>query len=588
MLRNYFLTAIRHFRRSGWYASLNVFGLAIGLATCLLIMLYVKDELSYDRYNVHASRIFRVNNEIKFGGTHVDCAQTPALLGDEAVKQVPGVKQYTRFRFRGGLLIKKGNSNLRENRVMYADSTLFDVFTLPMISGDPATALKYPRSLVITETMARKYFNSTDVAGRFLTVNDTMTYAVTGVIKDIPENSHFTADFFVPFTESARSREDNWLSENFNTYLLLDENADVNKINKEVEAMMSRFIAPELKDVLGMDMHSFTRQGNFIKCSLTPLADIHLRSDRADELAANGDIRYIYIFSLIAIFILIIACVNFMNLATARSSTRAREVGVRKVLGSGKSSLVRQFLAESVLTAFIALLLAVLITWVALPFFNTLSGKHAGIGLLLQPSMIAGLLAGSAVVGVLAGLYPAFLLSAFRPVEVLKGKMASGFKGVWLRNSLVVFQFVISITLIIGTLVIYRQLSYMRSKDLGYNRQQVLIIQNTNSLGNAIKAYCGQLSQIAGVSQWTMTDYLPTSGSSNSDGIFTSPTLDPKTAMSPQFWTGDDKYISTMGMQLKEGRGFSSQLPTDSNAIILNEAAAGFFGDKGRLNEKLY
>jgi putative ABC transport system permease protein len=551
-------------------------------------MLYVHDELSYDKYNINAGKVYRINNEIKFGDIYADVAQTPALLGVEAVKQFAEVQQYTRLRKYGDFLVRKGNTNLRENLVVYADSTLFEVFSLPMISGDSKTALTDPHSLVITETIAKKYFNRTNVAGQYLIINDTGNYKITGVIKDIPQNSHFNFDFFLPFIESKRSRSDDWLSQNFNTYVLLKKEVSVDKLEQRLTAMLNRFVEPELKSVIGIDMHEFAKQGSFVKCSLTPLTSIHLRSNKIGELGANGSIQYVYIFSLIAFFILIIACANFMNLFVARSSNRAREVGVRKVLGSQKKQLVLQFLTESLLISFIALIIALLITWLMLSYFNQLSGKNISVSVLFQPFMIAFLLLTTIIVGLLAGSYPAFLLSAFQPIEVLKGKMAKGFKGTWLRNAVVIFQFSISIILIVATIVIYSQINYMGNKDIGFNRQQVLVIQNTNALRTQATMFKNELLQLSGVVNVTMTGYLPVKGNRNNNTFFTSTAFDPKDAISMQSWYVDENYIPTLGIKIIEGRNFSLQSATDSTGMILNEAAAKFIRAGELLNKKLY
>jgi putative ABC transport system permease protein len=588
MFKNYFKTAFRNLLKSKFYSLINIIGLAVGIATCLLILLYVMDELSYDRYNTHADRIYRVNNEVKFGDNHFDLAVAPAMLGPTMVKEFPQVQQYTRIVWYGSFLVRKGSENIRQDRVAYADSTLFDVFTLPMIDGDPKTALKEPHSLVITESMAKKYFNRTDVVGKDLLINDTGNYRITGVIKDIPKQSHFNFDFFVDASENPDSRSDNWLSENWSTYILLKKNADVKTLESELNPMMDRYVGPELQGVTNMTLDQFHKTGGYVRASLTSLTDIHLHSNKTGELDANGNIQYVYIFSAIALFILLIACVNFMNLSTARSSNRAKEVGVRKVLGSLRKNLVQQFLAESVLISFISLVFAVLIAWVLLPYFNQLSGKSILANKLFQPPMLIYLLLLMLAVGLLAGSYPAFYMSAFQPIEVLKGKLSKGFKKSWLRNGLVVFQFFISIILIIGTVVIFKQLNYIRTKDIGFNRDQVLVINNTDALGNQAATFRNELLQISGVENATMTGYLPTNFNRSNDAFFISPALDPKSAISMQRWTVDENYVPTLDMKIIAGRNFSRQFPTDSTAIIINEAAANFLGGKDLLNRKFY
>jgi putative ABC transport system permease protein len=588
MFRNYIKTAYRNLVKNKFYTSINIVGLAVGIATCLLILLYVSDELSFDRYNNNADQIFRVNNEIKFGDNLLDLAVAPAMMGATMVKEMPQVKQYTRLQWRGGLLIKKGNENLREDRIAWGDSTLFEVFTLPMISGDPKTALREPYSLVLTEKIAKKYFNSLDVVGKEMTINDSQNYKITAVIKDIPSQSHFNFDIFVATAENPGSRDDNWLSENWNTYILLKKNTDLNKLNSDMNKMMERYVGPELQSVTNVSFDQFKKNGGYVRASLTPLTDIHLHSNKTAELDGNGNIQFVYIFSAIGLFILLIACVNFMNLATARSFNRAKEVGVRKVLGSLRKNLIQQFLTESVLISFIALIFAVLIAWTLLPYFNQLSDKSIQVSTIFQPKMVISLVTLMLIVGLLAGSYPAFFLSAFQPIAVLKGKLAGGFKRSWLRNALVIFQFVITIILVIGTMVIFNQLNYIRAKDIGYNRNQILIINGTNALGDKAITFKNELSGIPGILNVTMTGFLPTNYDRNNNAFFTSPALDSKTAISMQIWSIDENYIPTLGMKLIDGRNFSQQYPTDSTGIVINEAAAKFLNTKDLLNKKLY
>jgi putative ABC transport system permease protein len=589
MLRNYIKVAFRSLWKSKGYSAINIFGLAIGLATCLLIMLYVMDELGYDKYNEKADRIYRVDSDIKFGGNHFVLAVAPEPMAPAIKKDYPEVEQSTRMRGYGGFLVKKGNENLQEDNVIYADSTLFSVFTLPMIAGNPTTALVEPRSVVITETIAKKYFNSTDVVGKFLTINDTSNLKITGVIKDIPKQSHFNFNFFVALNRSVPDWEkNNWLSNNLNTYIVLKKDADPKKLAARLDEMVDKYIGPQAADIMKVNLEDFRKSGNHVYYTLTPLTSIHLHSNKTSELAGNSSIQYVYIFSAIAIFILLIACINFMNLSTARSSSRAKEVGVRKVLGSMRSNLVSQFLTESILISFIALLLALCAAGLLLPYFNQLSSKELSLGLFSKSWLLPSLIALALVVGLLAGSYPAFFLSAFKPIQVLKGKLATGFKSGWLRSSLVVFQFTISIFLIVGTIVIYRQLNYIRSKNIGYNREQVLVLQNTNALGQQTRTFRDDILRMSGVENATMTGYLPTSGWRSDNPLYPQADMDQKKAVSMQVWYIDDRYIPTLGMQMAQGRNFSTQFPTDSAGVIINESAAKLLGFKDLANKELY
>jgi len=588
MFRNYLKTAFRNLIKSKFYSLLNVIGLAVGLATCLLIFLYVLDELSYDKFNTRADRIYRVNNEIQFGNNHMDLAVAPALQGTTMVRDMPQVEQYTRVCWYGGFLVKKGSENLGEGRVGFADSTLFDVFSFPLVAGNAKTALKEYHSLVITENIARKYFNSTDVVGKTLLINDTGNYKITAVIKNIPRQSHFNFDFFVPMIENRGSNDDNWLSQNWNTYILLRHNADVKQVEAQLNPLMDKHVGPILQSVLNQSLEEFKKSGGFIRASLTPLTSIHLHSNKIGELDGNGNAEFVYIFSAIALLILMIACVNFMNLSTARSSNRAKEVGVRKVLGSLKINLVKQFLTESLLISFIALGFSILITWLLLPYFNQLAGKDIQHTVLLQPAILFWLITLMLVVGLLAGSYPAFFLSSFQPVDVLKGKLSGGFKRSWLRSSLVVFQFVISIALIFGTVVIYSQLNYIHRKDIGFNRSQVITINNTSALGDQAQTFRDELLKIGGIQNATMSGFLPVNYVRRNNAFFTSPVLDPGTGMSMQAWVVDENYVPTLGIKILQGRNFSRQFLTDSTAIVINEAAAKFLSTKELINKKLY
>ncbi|MBN8651958.1 MAG: ABC transporter permease [Cytophagales bacterium] len=589
MYKNYFTIAWRTFLKSKGYSFINIVGLAVGLSACLLIGLYVKHELSYDRFHEKADRVYRVNMELKFGDNHLNLAVANPLFGETAKIEIPQVEQTTRLQWYGSLLIKKGDDNIRERNVAWADSTLFDVFTLPMLWGNPATALREPNSIVITESVARKYFDRADVLGETLTINNTESRKITGVIKDLPSNMHFQFTSFVPVVEREDALDPTWAgSQNWNTYLLLKPGASEVEATSLLNKMVDNHLGPELKSILGKTLNEFNSEGNFFKVSLTALPDIYLRSSRIGELFGTGNIQYVYIFSAIAACILIIAIINFMNLATARSANRAREVGMRKVMGSMKSALVGQFITESVLTCVVAMLLAVGIAIGIIPFFNELIGKPIEISLLFTPQVGGIVLVLTLLVGVLAGSYPAFYLSAFQPVSVLKGSKSSGGKRSVFRNVLVVFQFAASVLLITGTLIVFRQLQFIQQKDVGYNRSQLLTLYNIDKLGNRTESMKTSLLQITGVDKVTVTGYLPVNFYRSNESFFTSPSLEVKDMISMQKWTVDDDYVQTMGMQLLEGRNFSRDIAADTSGIILNESAAKFLGTDQILEKKLY
>jgi putative ABC transport system permease protein len=588
MIRNYIKTAFRSLSKNKGFTAINVLGLALGLATCLLIVFYVFDELSYDRYNTKADRIYRINNDIKFGGSANSYAVSPAPLAAALKNDFPEIEQMVRFRARGGNQVKKGNQNIQEYAMVYADPSIFDVFTLPMISGNPSTALTEPHTVVITETTAKKYFNSTNAVGKVLTFNNADLYKVTGVIKDIPKQSHFNFDFFISMPTLDESRDNSWFSSNFNTYLLLKPGADYKSLLTKFPDFFKKQAGPQLQSVLHLTFDKFEQGGNYFRLNLIPIKKIHLQSNIVAELGANGSIQYVYIFSAIAILILLIACVNFMNLSTARSSNRAKEVGVRKVLGSPRKYLIAQFLTESIMVTLAGAIIAVLIAWAFLHTFNQMSGKE----LTVTPQIIGWLLpvlfVFIIVVGCIAGSYPALYLSGFQPIEVLKGKLATGFKGGLLRSALVVVQYTISIGLIIGTLVIYNQLKYIQNKDLGYNREHVLTVSDVGTLGGKAKIFKQEVKQLAGVRNASIADALPVWNYGNSTTFFKDQIIDQKRALGTQDWGVDADYIPTLGMKIVAGRNFSSQMLTDSTALIVNEAAAKQLAFQDPINQILY
>jgi len=588
MILNYIKTAYRSLVKNKGFTILNVLGLSLGLASSLLIIFYVVDELSYDRYNVSANRIYRVNEDLKLGENNVLYAVCMPPLAQTLKNDFPYVENTVRIKNAGSLHVRKGVTNILENRVAFADPSLFSVFTLPMISGSPSTALAEPNSVVLTETMAEKYFNSTAVVGRLLTADNKDLYKVTGVIKDIPRTSHFNFDFFISMSTLPDSRSDEWLRSDYNTYVLFRNAADHKKLEAALPAFLARYSGPQMQSELKMSTTAFEKSGSYFRLNLTPLTDIHLKSNRTGELGPNSTIQYVYIFSAIALFILLIACVNFMNLSTARSSNRAREVGVRKVLGSPRSYLVFQFLTESILVTLVAAIIAVIAAVALLPAFNQLSGKDIVINGQMLRWLVPAVAFIILLVGSLAGAYPALFLSAFQPINVLKGKLSGGFKGGGLRSVLVVLQFTISIFLIIGTLVVHNQLNYIQSKDLGFDRNQVLIVQNAFELNNQAQTFKQEVKQLPGVTDATLTSFLPTGNNKNTSIFFKDASFDQKKALFPQTWIVDEDYIKTLDMKMVAGRSFSGQMLSDSSGIIINEAAARFLGLGDPLNKPLY
>ncbi|HEY4064778.1 MAG TPA: ABC transporter permease [Puia sp.] len=588
MFRNYFRIAFRHLRKDRGFAFINIFGLAAGLAVCLLIVLFVTDEFGYDTYNKKADRIFRIVSDIRLNGNSNNSNYTPSPMGATLVKDYPSVEKSVRIRRIGDLLIKMGNEKVPEPDAVFADSTLFDVFTLPLLGGDPHTALVAPYSMVISETMAKKYFHSTDILGRTLVTDDTTTYKITGVMKDMPSQSHFHFHFIKAMSERKPGHADPWVNLYSTTYVLARPGVDGKDIDRMLASIVTHYVGPQLQQNHHSSLSDLAKNGDYFRFYSMPLTRIHLYSHVSFEFEPNGSIQDVYIFVIIAVFILLIACSNFMNLSTARSADRAREVGVRKVLGSSRKELMLQFLAESVLTSLVALLLAIGITALLLPYFNRWSGKHISILVLGGKWMLSGLLLSSLAVGSLAGSYPALYLSAFQPIQVLKGRLAAGFRGSWLRNGLVVAQFVTAIALITGALVIYRQLNYIHNRDLGFNREQVLTVSNTNNLGPQARLFEEEVDKLPGITGSTMTGCLP--GRINYVGItyFKEGAAKGDQAFLLWRWQVDANYIPLLGMKILRGRNFSPVLSTDSSGVLINETAARLLGYPDPIGKPLY
>jgi len=581
MFSNYLKIAFRNLSRNKGFSAINIFGLAIGIATCLIIMLFVNNELSYDRFNKKANDIVRVSFRGNVQGQKMNEATVMAPVAQTLINDYPEVKEATRLRDYGTPKLMHGNSSFREDRFAWVDSNFFQVFTLPLVKGDAANALREPNTVVITKALATKYFGKEEPIGKLIHFKDdkNASFKVTGVIDKVPLNSHFHFDLFASMSGLAESREANWMSSNFYTYLVLADASAYKKLEAKLPGVVEKYIGPQMQGGTGMTLAEFRKQGNDISFHLQRLTDIHLYADFTNDLSPSGDVKFVYIFGAIALFMLLIACINFMNLSTAGASKRSREVGIRKVLGSMKLELVRQFLLESVLITTLALLLALVLVNLALPFFNELAGQKLSLSLSDHPLLIPGLLVFIVITGILAGSYPAFYLSSFKPVSVLKGKFVSGKNTVGLRSGLVVFQFFISIILIVSTTVVYNQLSYMRNKNLGYNKDEVMIISNTWLLGKNQDAFRQQLlddPRLAGISG---SRYLP-AGPGDNNNFFLSPGLESTQLTKTLRYEVDENYISVLGIELLKGRNFSKDFGMDSSNVIINEAAAKAFGWK--------
>ena len=559
MLKNYFTVALRSLRRHKGYSAINIVGLAAGMACCLLILLFVRDELAYDRFHENADRIYRIQSD--WGDFSLPATNPPFVARFKTERPDLTVAQFLRT----DLLARVGDRAFAEDDVLFANPAVFDVFSFGLVRGDPETALERPYTLLMTESAAEKYFGDADPVGQTVEVDNQFELEVAGVLADVPDNSHVTFDFLISWATLDAlydySNSLNWGNNSIYTYLLLPEGTTA----ASVEA--------QLPDII--DRHA-GENWNGAELSLQALTDIHLYSHHNAELRPNSNVAYVYIFSIVAGFVLLIACVNFMNLATARSAERAREVGVRKVVGAQRAQLVQQFLAESIVMALLALVLAAALVAAALPAFRALSGKALDLSVLGDGFTVAAFLGIALVVGVLSGSYPAFVLSGFRPVRVLKGTFRSGRSGVRLRQALVVMQFAISIFLIVGTGVVYSQLDYLRDAALGIDEAQVLMLpfQDQSQRGDYL-AFRDAALRIPGVESVTISSEGLPSELLNGNGVgFVGAPRELEFIVPARTVAVGHDFFETLGASVAHGRAFSLDMPTDSTAFILNETAA--------------
>jgi putative ABC transport system permease protein len=568
MLKNYFKTAFRSLWRHKAFSIINIMGLAVGMTACFLIFLYVRFETSYDNFHSKADRIYRVVSEVRTPSESIHTGLTTTPVAINMKRDFPEVEEAVRLG-RDGFLVRKEDVKFQETNSVLADSNFFKVFDFPLIEGDRNTALKEPMSIILSQTAAKKYFGSKRALGQHLLLTGAaINSTVTGIMKDFPRNSQIKADMLVSMSSFKQiygqpTTDSEWTNHNYYTYVLLSPHAKAKALEAKLPAFQELHHGEEAKKLQMQDY-----------LSLEPFRDVYLKS-KLDGFE-TGNINNVYIFSIIAIFILGIACINFINLTTARSADRAKEVGIRKVVGAVRFQLAGQFIGESIIICIMAFVLAVLLTSILLPLFNQVAGKVISESIFNHPGDIPGLFILSTIVGFSAGSYPSFVLSSFKPVVVLKGRFSTGTKGMVLRKGLVVFQFAISIVLIVGTLVVYSQLSYMRKQDLGFTKDQTMVIfTNFDKNKDAFKQ---SLSTIPGVVSSTFSSGVP-GGDHNSaySQVENKKGEMQKTNLDGYFVDYD--FIQQYGFKLAAGRSFSKAFGTDSTqAMIINEAATKLLG----------
>ncbi len=569
MIKNLLLIAIRNFKKDKWYSLLNILGLTIGITFSLFLIFYIKDELNYDRYNKKADRIYRIVSYIEEKDKNTNITITQAPLAATLKKDFPEVEEAARFMSRERTLFKQGENNFYETKVYYADSTVFNVFTCKYVEGNAATALNAPNSIVLSKTLADKYFgrNNPAIGKTLRTVYD--VYKVTAVIEDVPQNAHLRFDMLISWTSMPKDQYggENWGNFNNFTYVLLKPGTSASAFNKKLVPMYKKFMAP-IFEASNVKIHYVVQ----------PITEIHLHSNLELEPEELGSMSYIWIFSAVAFFMMLIASINYMNLTTARSARRAKEIGIRKVTGSTKQQLVLQFLSESVLTALIAVILSVLLVLLLLPAFNSLSGKAFTFHTLFQPSNILLLLAIGLFTGLVGGSYPAFYLSSFQPVSILKGSLSKASGNVNLRRTLVVLQFSISMIMLICTWVVYTQLSYLQKKNLGFDKSQVMTVTvNTGQDERGkINAMDNDFRSVPGVKVVGTGNCYPGSPNLNLN-LFRVETKTGYVDKGIECYGIDENFLSSLNIPVVKGRNFSDRSDT-LHSIMVNESMAKHFG----------
>lgn len=563
------LVALRNFRKDKWYSLLNILGLTIGITFSLFLIFYVKDELNYDRYHKNADNLYRINSYIKEPEKdEMKLCITQAILASTLGKDFPEVKEAVRFINSGKPMFKNGDLRFYNDKVYFADSNVFRAFTYQFIEGDPKTALMAPNSMVLTQSIAEKYFGlNKSVVGKSLQNDKGDLYKITGVIKDVPKNSHLVFNILLSASTLPKDFGGGWGGFNIFTYTLLKPNTDPVAFEKKLLPLYQKYMAP-----------IFAQFNIKIHYGVMPITAIHLHSDMQMEPEELGSMSYIYIFSAVALFMILIACINYMNLATARSARRAKEIGIRKVTGSTKSQLVSQFLIESLLMAVFALILSVGFVALLLPEFNTLSGKSIPFNALLQPATFIILLGIVLFVGLVGGSYPAFYLSKFNPITVLKGSLAKGSSNVNLRRVLVVTQFSISMVMLICTWVVYGQLQYLRNKDLGFSKEQVVSLQaNSNTdISSKIRLFTSVMRQNPHILSVSTSQAVP-GGANINFNLFSIETNKGYVEKGVYTYAIDENYIKTLGMKIVKGRGFNG-LGDTTRSLLVNENMVKYYG----------
>lgn len=580
-----FKLALRALLKQKAFSFINIIGLAIGLSASLFILLWVQDELSYDKFHKNVDRIYVVGMDARLGTQEFKGPDSPLPLAFTMVDEFEQVEQATRIKNYSKAIVKHKDRIYSEEKLIYVDSTFFELFSFPFIAGDYATALDRPNTVVISQKIASKYFGKENPIGKTLNIDNKTDLEVTGVCKEVPKNSSIKFELAGSLSTISDQLGDNWGSNNITTFVLLREPASPGGLDKEFQSMLEKYFGPIIQMVMNITLQEFYDGGNRYYYFLESILDMHLKTQMTEGYSGAGNMTYVFVLSLIAIFILIIACINFINLSTARSSLRAKEVGIRKILGSGKRQLVLQFLGESLLLSLMGMIIALFIVELLLPAFNNLTEKNLSFSIFQNPILLPSIISLILFSGLLAGGYAAFRQSSMKIMEVLKGKLSSGMKSGKLRNALVVFQFSISIFLIICTITVFSQIQYTRNKDLGFTAEKVLVVNRLRQLGDKQNLMKGMVKKISGVKSVSVSRNLPGRGFSG-NGILKEGGSNTEVHVLSRF-ESDYDILETLEIRMAQGRFFLPDHPSDSLALVLNQSAVKSLALEDPLNQIL-
>ena len=591
MLKYYFIIAIRNLRKYKGYSLINILGLAVGISCCVIILLYVQNELSYDKFYKNADSIYRVYVKSSINGQQSCNCKTAAPLGNTLVRDFPEVISSTRVGFFGNHVLKYKDKVYRERHVYTADSNFFDFFSLPLLNGNPKSVLNQPNSIVITQSAARKYFGNQNPVGKILKVDSQSSFMVTGLMKDFPVNSSFRCDILLSMATYPVTNSDYWMDMQYITYIVLKKEIDPVIFQKKLQKTANDNVGPLIESALGISFRDFLNTGNKWGFYLQPLTSVYLYSKSVYGIDPNtewfdqntSDIAYIYLFSAVAVFILLLAIINFINLTTSRSETRAKEVGIKKTLGSNKTKLIGQFLTESIVVTLLSFLISIVLIEIMLPFFNQLAGKN--LQLFNSMYVIPYLIISAVFIGILSGSYPAFYLSSFRPVHLFKSMQGPVSRKSILRGGLVVIQFAISIALLISTFIIKNQISYIQNKNLGFNKEHLYAIKNFGIPGNKLQIFEQELSKNPDIISLTNSSIMFFPGIPGDGYLYNDRQV--SNTISSQYLDVDYNFLKTFKIPLLSGRFFSKEFPSDTTSVVINEAMNKQCGTENPLGKRL-